>query len=111
MVRRQASSDVFSAIADPTRRVILQNLIAEAQPAGRLAGSVRMTQAAFSQHLRVLREAGLVTVSRAGRERIYSLDPTGLKTVSDWVAAFDRFWDQRLDRLAGFLRRKQAEKN
>jgi len=111
MVRRRADYDVFVAIADPTRRAILQRLIAGESSVQELARTARMSQPAFSQHLRVLREAGLVKTTHIGRQRFYGLNPAGLKEVSDWVAAFDRFWEEKFGKLAGYLRRKQAEKN
>lgn len=63
----------------------------------------RMSQPAFSQHLGVLRRAGLVNVRRDGRRRLYSLRREGLAEVAEWVHEFDAFWDDRLNRLGSYL--------
>ena len=78
--------DVFHALADPTRRRILELLREVERPAGDLVETFRISQPAISQHLRVLREAGLVRIRRAGREHLYRLDPKPLAAVQEWVA-------------------------
>lgn len=103
MSRPPASTDVFHAIADPTRRRMLEMLRDKELAAGDLAGSFRMSQPSVSQHLRVLRDAGLVRTRRLGRQRIYQIRPRHLRTVVDWVAHFDKFWDDRLDALGRYL--------
>ena len=103
MSRRNAAADVFLAIADPTRRRMLQMLRGDERPATELARSFRVSQPTISQHLRVLRDAGLVRARRAGRQRIYQLRPRKLKLVVDWVAYFDKFWDEKLSALGKYL--------
>ena len=103
MSRRLASHDVFLAIADPTRRGILDLLGAGEQPVGYLAQQFDVTLSAISQHIRVLREVGLVAVRRVGRERRYRLNAEPLKEVSDWVQHYARFWQGRLDALGEHL--------
>ncbi len=103
MSRRQASSDVFHAIADPNRRALLDLLSAGERPVKALARSFRMTQPALSQHLRVLREAGLVARRRRGREHLYRIRALPLKPVADWVGQYERFWRRKLRALAEFL--------
>ena len=71
-----------------------------------MAGHFQMTRPAVSQHLRVLLDAGLVTEQRHGRERRYSLVPERLSTVRDWIANYERFWDDRLQRLQMLLSKK-----
>jgi DNA-binding transcriptional ArsR family regulator len=105
---RSTAADVFHAIADPTRRQILDALAEGAQPVNRLLPLFQMSQPAVSQHLRVLREVGLVTEHRAGRQRIYSLSAEGLAEVARWVTQYERFWNRRLDRLAEYLDRTQT---
>src|SRR6266849_329257 len=83
--RRSATTSVFQAIADPTRRAILDRLGKGEQPVMELARQFDVTLSAISQHMRVLREVGLVTVRRAGRERLYRLNADALQEVSDWV--------------------------
>jgi DNA-binding transcriptional ArsR family regulator len=103
MSRRPASSDVFHAIADPTRRRLL-NRLAEGETAmGDLAEPFAMTLGAVSQHLKVLRDAGLVKERRAGRQRFYRVDPAPLREVYDWIAHFERFWPQKLRALGRYL--------
>lgn len=83
-------SGLFEALGDPVRRRILEILFAGEQPAGDVAAAVRaetsISQPAVSQHLKVLREAGLVTVRADGTRRWYSLDPAGLDTALAWLA-------------------------
>ncbi len=84
--------DVFSAISDETRRRLLDLLARGERPVKKLASSFSMTRSAISQHLHVLRAAGLVSVRPAGRERLYRLRPARLREVSDWVSHYERFW-------------------
>jgi DNA-binding transcriptional ArsR family regulator len=81
-------NQVYRAIADPTRRRILELLSHREAPVGDLTARFRMTQPALSQHLRVLREAGLVRVRRQGRLRVYSLDAAPLREVHDWLGSY-----------------------
>ena len=103
MSRRLASHDVFLAVADPTRRGILDLLGGGEQPVSHLARQFGVTLSAISQHLRVLREVGLVAVRRVGRERRYRLNAEPLKEVSDWVRHYERFWQGKLDALGEHL--------
>ena len=103
MSRHAATTDVFSAIADPTRRSLVDALASGEQPVGKLASRFRVTLPAISQHLRLLREAGLVSVRAAGRQRFYRLAPAPLQEVSEWVQPFERFWRAKLDALGQHL--------
>jgi DNA-binding transcriptional ArsR family regulator len=99
----EPSADVYKAIADPTRRAIL-NLLSEAdRPVNDLALPFKMSQPAISQHLKVLRDAGLVTVKRDGRQRLYHMEPGPLREVYNWLEHFERFWDKKLDALGTYL--------
>ena len=91
--------DVFTAVADPIRRQILELLAGDDLPVNRLCERFEVSRPAVSRHLRVLRDAGLVTEFKIGRERLYALDPVPLRTMRVWIAHFDRFWDVRLRRL------------
>lgn len=93
----------FRAVADGTRRRILDLLGDEERSVNELLEQFEISQPALSQHLRVLRDAGLVTVRRDGRRRIYALDPRPLRQVHDWVAHYERFWDDELQALGRFL--------
>src|SRR5215210_4501903 len=103
MSRRSATKDVFQAIADPTRRRILDLLSLGEQPVSDLAQQFDVTLSAISQHLGVLREVGLIEARQAGRERLYRLNATALKEVSDWVGHYERFWRGRLAALGEHL--------
>ena len=108
MSRIAADTDVFYAIADPTRRRILDLLAKEGAPVKKLLPMFEMSQPAISQHLRVLRDVGLVAERRAGRERIYSVVAAELETVAEWAMQYERFWTKRLDRLGNYLDRKHG---
>jgi len=103
MSRDSAQTDVFRAIADPTRRAILDRLRAGPVPVNALAGEFEQTRPAISKHLRVLREASLVSERRAGRERLYQLDPRRLQTVASWVEGYRAFWLGSLNALKQLL--------
>jgi DNA-binding transcriptional ArsR family regulator len=98
-----ATGDVFQAIADPTRRRILELLAESERPVKELSAPFQMSTPAISQHLRVLREAGLVHERREGRHRRYRLDPEPLRDVADWVGRYQRFWQHRLRALERYL--------
>ena len=95
---------IFAALASPVRRQVLQ-LLRELgpRPVAELAGHFDMARPSFSEHLRVLREAGLVREHRAGRQRIYRLDVEPLTEVQHWLHPFERFWRERLTQLSDVL--------
>jgi len=99
MARATLSTDVFRAIADPTRRAILDRLRAGPANAGALAADFRSSRPAVSKHLRVLRNARLVTDTRVGRERLYAVDPVPLQQVAGWLEGYRLFWLDSLNRL------------
>jgi DNA-binding transcriptional ArsR family regulator len=101
--RAQASSDVFRAIADPTRRAILDRLREGPANAGALAADFRSSRPAVSKHLRVLREARLVNDRRVGRERVYEVDTVPLEDVAGWIEGYRSFWQSSLDQLKQHL--------
>ncbi|WP_319946863.1 ArsR/SmtB family transcription factor [Blastococcus carthaginiensis] len=87
----------MQALADPTRRELVAVLAGGERTAGELAAPFRASRPAISRHLRVLREAGLVSVRADGRERRYSLDPRPLREIDDWLEPYRDLWAQRLD--------------
>ncbi len=95
--------DVYHAIAAPTRRAILDELSGGERSVGQLVEQFDVTQPAISQHLKVLRQAGLVTWQSAGRERRYRLNAVRLREVYDWVGHYQRFWHGKLDALGAYL--------
>ena len=100
---RQVRVDPFYAIADGTRRRLLELLGEGEAPVSELAENFDMTLPAVSQHLRVLREAGLVTHRASGRQRLYRASPEPLRAVHDWTARYERFWRRRLEKLGDYL--------
>ena len=106
MSRPQAHDDVFRAIADPTRRAILDRLRAGPANAGALAADFRQSRPAISKHLKVLRSLRLVTEERVGRERVYTLDAKPLQRVAGWVEGYRSFWQTSLARLKRYLEEK-----
>ena len=99
--------DVFKAIADPTRRGILDRLRAGPAPVNALAEDFSQSRPAISKHLRVLREASLVSEQRSGRERLYQLNARQLQPVASWVEGYRAMW---LDNLNGLKRYLEGEK-
>jgi DNA-binding transcriptional ArsR family regulator len=100
---RATKVDVFRAIADPTRRAILDRLRAGRAPVNALAADFHQSRPAISKHLRVLRQAALVTEQRAGRERLYELQPRPLQQVAGWVEGYRMFWIGSLNNLKRYL--------
>lgn len=94
---------VFRAIADPNRRALVDLLANGERAVWELLAHFDISQPALSKHLRILREAGLVTLTRVGREHRYRLEAARLRVVYDWVGHYQRFWEQRLDRLGDYL--------
>jgi DNA-binding transcriptional ArsR family regulator len=95
--------DVYQAIADPRRREILELLGTDEQPVQAIVDRFDVSFAAISQHLRVLREAGLVARRRDGRSQLYRATPSALEEVHDWTAQYRAFWRGRLKRLNKYL--------
>ncbi len=92
--------DVFAAVADPTRRAMLDLLAVRPRRAGELVSAFpKLTQPAVSRHLRVLRETGLVNVTVRAQQRIYGLNAETLAQVYAWIARYQEFWPQSLDAL------------
>ena len=94
----------FTILSDPVRRRILERLSDQALSSGeiveRVGDEFGISQSAISQHLKILRENGFATVSIDGARRIYSLDPTGLEDIDQWLAPFRRFWEPKFESLA-----------
>jgi DNA-binding transcriptional ArsR family regulator len=94
---------VFQALSDATRRTVIERLGSGAASTSELAEPFAMSLPSFTQHLRVLESAGLVTSTKAGRVRTYRLAPVALGLADGWLAAQRRLWVQRLDQLDDFL--------
>ncbi|MEW6306420.1 MAG: metalloregulator ArsR/SmtB family transcription factor [Verrucomicrobiota bacterium] len=103
-----AKPDVFSAISDETRRALLLRLAREGEKnVSELLEPLSISQPAVSKHLRCLREAGLVRRRTVGRMNLYQIDAQRLRQVYDWVAHFERYWDQKLDALGDYLDKRK----
>ena len=97
---------VFEAIADPTRRRIVELVSIRELPAGDIAGAFAVSRPAISRHLRVLREAGVLVARGDGQRRLYRLDPKALDEIDEWIESTRRFWAQHLDGLDDHLARR-----
>lgn len=95
--------DTFTALADPTRRKIIESLATGEASFGDLADQFEMSRPAVSQHLKVLRDAGIVTARADAQRRIYRLADEGFDEVEEWLGRVREFWLQRLDRLERLL--------
>ena len=95
--------DTFTALADPTRRQIIESLATGETSFGEIADKFEMSRPAVSQHLKVLREAGIVSARVDAQRRIYRLTDEGLDEVEAWLNKVREFWTQRLDRLEQLL--------
>jgi DNA-binding transcriptional ArsR family regulator len=97
---------VLTAIADPTRRAILERLARGPARVTDVAAPFAMSLAGVSKHVRVLEHAGLVRRARRGREHTLTLDARPLRQVMRWTSRYERFWTERLDRLEAFFAQK-----
>jgi DNA-binding transcriptional ArsR family regulator len=98
------------ALADPTRRRIVELLVDDELEAGEIASQFPISRPAVSRHLRVLRETGLVHVRRDAQHRLYSLNPAPLAELDEWLERYRRFWSSRLDALDTELQRGRRRK-
>jgi DNA-binding transcriptional ArsR family regulator len=106
----ESKSDVYFAIADPTRRALLVRLAKDGERnVSDLLAPFSISQPAVSKHLRILREAKLVRSRKEGRERLYAIEPRKLRQVYDWVSHFEKYWEQKLDALGEYLDRKNRK--
>jgi DNA-binding transcriptional ArsR family regulator len=100
---------VFQTLADPTRLRIVEALAAGEQAVGDLVRAVDIDQSGVSRHLRILGEAGFVTMRPDGARRLYSLKPEPFRELDGWVAAYRKLWEGRLDRFGAALAQRQRE--
>lgn len=102
------TKDVYEAVADPTRRKLLRLLAdVEESPLNELTVHFEMGRTAVSKHLAILKEAGLVTSRKVGRETRFKLNASPLKEIQDWVAFYNKFWSTRLLRLNQLLEEEE----
>jgi DNA-binding transcriptional ArsR family regulator len=101
--------DLFTAIAEPHRRDILDALLDGEKAVGVLVADLSLAQPQVSKHLRVLSDLGLVRSRADGRRRLYSVDPTRLAPFRDWLAKYERVMSDRLDRIDDYLKEQQRQ--
>jgi DNA-binding transcriptional ArsR family regulator len=100
MARAATTTDIFNAIAEPRRRKII-DLLSDGREwaVNDFVARVKISQPSVSRHLGVLRKVGVVTVAKAGQQRLYRLHAAELKPLHDWVKTYERYWDHQLDRI------------
>src|SRR5580692_6404548 len=103
-------NETFAALADPTRRAILARLALGETSVNELAKPFEMSLPAVSRHLKVLEHAGLITRSRDAQWRPCKLRADQLKSATDWLEGYRRFWEESFDRLDGYLAKLKAER-
>ena len=109
MARSPTTSDVFNAIGEAHRREILDALIPGEKAVGTIVTDLSLSQPQVSKHLRVLSEVGLVRYRAEGRRRLYRLEPAHLRPMHDWLAKYERAWNERLDRMDDYLKELQEQ--
>ena len=106
--RAVAHENAFVALADPTRRRVFEKLSTGPKPVGEIAHGLPVSRPAVSQHLRVLKEAGLVADRAEGTRRVYAIDPEGLGALRKWL---DQFWDAALQAFTQEVERSEKSRN
>jgi DNA-binding transcriptional ArsR family regulator len=105
-----SESSAFHAVADPTRRAVLDLLRQGSMPAGDIARQFTVSRPAISRHLRVLRGAELVREEKIGRQRMYHLNPRPLREIDGWIEQYRKFWQANLAGLKKFVEEREAKK-
>lgn len=100
----------FSALAEPNRLAIVELLLEEPLPVGKIAEKLKLNQPQTSKHLRVLSDAGLVDVHPIANRRIYKLRPEPFQELDRWLDLYRRMWEARMDRLDDYLKAIQGKK-
>lgn len=103
--------DVFQAIADPTRRQIINLIAHESMNLNAIADNFDITRPAISNHIRILHECGIISIEQIGRERYCKVQPENLKEVAEWIGQFQELWEQKLDSFEKYLYQLKSKKN
>ena len=101
--------DVFQALADPTRRRIIETLLGGEQQVSDVVDQAGIHQSGVSRHLRILLESGFVSVRPDGQRRLYALRPEPFQELSNWLLQYRKLWEARLDQFGAALDKKRAE--
>src|SRR5262247_2710810 len=110
MARTPTTHDPFNAVAEPKRRQVLEALGKRELSVNEIVELLGWNQPMVSKHLRVLKQVGLVSERRVGRQRLYRVNAERLKPIFDWVSPFEQFCSDRFDRLDDVLKKMQKEK-
>src|SRR3954451_24232046 len=110
MARAATTLDPFNAVAEPKRRELLEALAEREMPVNDLVRRLGWPQPMVSKHLGVLKEVGLVSSRRDGRQRLYQVNGEKLKTIHDWAKMFERFWAHQLLRIKEQAERKHQQR-
>ena len=111
MARTPTTFDPFNAVAEPKRRKVLEVLGTQELSVNELVERLGWSQPMVSKHLGVLKEVGLVSERRVGRQRLYRVNAERLKPIYDWVAPFERYWSERYERLDDILENLKSKEN
>jgi DNA-binding transcriptional ArsR family regulator len=109
MARTPTTFDPFNAVAEPKRRQVLEVMGTQELSVNEIVGRLGWNQPMVSKHLGVLKQVGLVSERRVGRQRMYRVNADKLKPIYDWVAPFERYWSERYDRLDDVLSTLQSK--
>jgi DNA-binding transcriptional ArsR family regulator len=110
MARGPLESDIFTVLSHPARRAILIELQKGSKAATSLGEEYELSASALSQHLKILKDAALVSEVRDGRQRIYQLNAAPLREIADWVETFETYWTGKLDALGKHLRKNHEKR-
>ncbi len=111
MARTPTTHDPFNAVAEPKRRKVLEALGTQELSVNELVELLGWNQPSVSKHLGVLKQVGLVSERRVGRQRMYRVNAQQLRPIYEWVASFERIWNERFDRLDEVLQEMQKKEN
>ena len=101
--------DVFQAIADPTRRQIINLIARQSMNLNAIADNFEITRPAISNHIRILHECGIISINQIGRERYCKIQPENLREVSEWIGQFRQLWEMKLDSFEEYLDKLQSK--
>lgn len=105
-----ARRDVFQAIADPTRRQIISLIARKSMNLNAITDNFNISRPSVSQHIKILRECGLIEIEKIGRERYCKVQPNNLKEVSDWIEQYRDLWEQKLDSFEKYLNKLHTKR-
>jgi DNA-binding transcriptional ArsR family regulator len=108
MARAATTTDAFNAVAEPRRREILNFLAMQERPVGEIVDALEMEQPSVSKHLRVLKDVGLVSMRREGRQKFYKTNALAIQPLYEWTSRFEKYWRNQLVRIKERAEAKEA---